>query len=881
MATLSTAEVRTTTPKKPRFGFLFAMGVVLSLMVLGHGVGKLIAVYPPWLALRAGLVGDSQTVREMLAIDAMDWRAWMTTAFAIALIAYVVVWRDLIATFFRKMHVGVTLVSFTALSVLTGVLIPQIDGFEDPATRVPSIDDIDAKLMDAYLAAPKYKGDEFPEAHPNDNPILADLPTDQLRRAKDYRRQFDAFRWAETYFVYHLLHPYGIGMHADPIPAPALAGLDRYERIYGHEERRNRETMMEAAFASGPKTAEIEDLQDRWTPTLRRAFDLCTTLDLNRTYKSNWFATLLCLLATSVAFNTFRGKSVKWFSVEKIGFFTTHIGILTLLAGGLVSNLLTDRGILQLFLGDAPQDTYWDNYRSDKRRQMPFALKLDHFARKEWKALEIESLDPNQSFKSKPPRFTLWPGREIPLDFVQDATNKDKWTPQLLLRVVDLYDHARIDMPAVHEAAANEQQGTLPVVELEVPNNADDRARLEAAGLVVPEGPTRTMYLSPRMSSQSYFDPDGKFRLAASYDTDPRAMFPTAAIPTLGTLYIGVLTGKDLIPVAVPVRLGESMQLQGGYSVKIVDATSDFKPGMEREQQSTVTVPLEQQPLHYCAVWIDVTSPKGKVERRCVREQFDAMSYGEQDRYPLKEVVSQLQWDRWACYGPPRYVIEYGRQAEPRLISESGEATPITVGQALALPGATAVKPLRFLHKAVFEKKLQFQRSVINSDGWDESFYSPDARGLVLEVVHDPKSDHPTSERVDMASTDTWQADTWVSGDTRFAVHFLENTEGFPFDWRSVLSVVERDQDGREYTVPLGSEKGREIRVNDYFKYKGYRFFQTNADPEDPNYSGIGVVYDPGIPIVLLGMYTIILGTVLAFIVRPIVRARRERSVAA
>ena len=89
-----------------------------------------------------------------------------------------------------------------------------------------------------------------------------------------------------------------------------------------HEERRNRETMMEAAFASGPKSAAIEDLQDRWTPTLRSAFDLCTTLDLNRTYKSNWFATLLFLLATSVMFNTFRGKSVKWFSVEKIGFFT-------------------------------------------------------------------------------------------------------------------------------------------------------------------------------------------------------------------------------------------------------------------------------------------------------------------------------------------------------------------------------------------------------------------------------------------------------------------------------------------------------------------------------------------------------------------------------
>ena len=38
----------------------------------------------------------------------------------------------------------------------------------------------------------------------------------------------------------------------------------------------------------------------------------------------------------------------------------------------------------------------------------------------------------------------------------------------------------------------------------------------------------------------------------------------------------------------------------------------------------------------------------------------------------------------------------------------------------------------------------------------------------------------------------------------------------------------------------------------------------------------MGVVFDPGIPIVLAGMYAIIAGTVLAFLVRPIVRSRRR-----
>ena len=91
-----------------------------------------------------------------------------------------------------------------------------------------------------------------------------------------------------------------------------------------------------------------------------------------------------------------------------------------------------------------------------------------------------------------------------------------------------------------------------------------------------------------------------------------------------------------------------------------------------------------------------------------------------------------------------------------------------------------------------------------------------------------------------------------------------------------MLSILEQDADGRPHVVQLGTEAEREIRVNDYFQYGGYRFFQTNADPNIPTYSGIGVVYDPGIPIVLAGMYTIILGTLIAFIVRPVVLGARS-----
>ena len=61
------------------------------------------------------------------------------------------------------------------------------------------------------------------------------------------------------------------------------------------------------------------------------------------------------------------------------------------------------------------------------------------------------------------------------------------------------------------------------------------------------------------------------------------------------------------------------------------------------------------------------------------------------------------------------------------------------------------------------------------------------------------------------------------------------------------------------------------VRVNDYFTFEGYRFFQTNHNPEDPTYSGIGVVYDPGIPLVIWGLYVVMFAVAYVFLVRPLI----------
>jgi len=815
-------------PRRFKWGFLSAGATILALMVAGQIAGRMLEFYPPARALVRLLKG----VETGPVLSAMAMSDWLFTAFlSCALVCVVLSWSP-IRRFFLSMQTGVSLVGLATIAVVAGVLVPQIEGFEDPGERVTEA---------------------------------------------NYEQNYKAFRWAEGYFFYHLLRPYGIGMPEVVIPPQAETGLERYGRVYGVGEERNRRNAMISSFSGRSKSEEIGAFIDEHDGLMRRAFDVCTFLELNRTYKSNWFTTLLALLGVALLLNLLRGDPKKLFTIQKIGFAGVHVGMLLILSGGFVSKLLTDRGRLDLFLDGGSKDTYASFYNPEKPKKMPFAVRLDHFARREWKALEVTFLD--EEFTSRPPRWTLWEGRAIPLDFVQNT--EGEWIPRLELRVRELHDRAVVGAPKVHEGDPSDGQGRMPIVELEVPNIDSNH---EHAG--DPHDETRIVHLSPRLRTQAYRDPTGAFRLTVADGSEPALLFPERPDVELGTLDVQVLGSEDMTPIPIRVRLGERVELPRGYAVEFIDATTDFQMRKDRDAVllgADDPRPLAERPDRFAAVWLDVFPPEGPPERRIVIEVLDPVEYRLQEQYENKEVVARLRWDRWSSPGPPRYVLGFEPGAKSAvLVSEDGTRTEVASGEPLPLPGAHPTVLTRLLHHARFEKNVKFLPNELQGDGFDATFYRDDPRGLVLDVVHQPGTKDELVETVTMATTKASQSDLWMSGDRRFAVRFLENTEGFPQDWRSVLSIIKRDAEGRPYTVAAGTEKQREIRVNDYFHFKtswlpgtGYRFFQTNADPTMPSYSGVGVVYDPGIPIVMLGMYVVIAATAAAFLLRPIVRARQ------
>lgn len=76
--------------------------------------------------------------------------------------------------------------------------------------------------------------------------------------------------------------------------------------------------------------------------------------------------------------------------------------------------------------------------------------------------------------------------------------------------------------------------------------------------------------------------------------------------------------------------------------------------------------------------------------------------------------------------------------------------------------------------------------------------------------------------------------------------------------WKSKLTIIE---DGEEVN-------SKTVEVNDPLIHNGFRFYQTNFDPERPNYSGIGLSYEPGVKIMYSGFFILVIGIYIMFYVQ-------------
>lgn len=78
-------------------------------------------------------------------------------------------------------------------------------------------------------------------------------------------------------------------------------------------------------------------------------------------------------------------------------------------------------------------------------------------------------------------------------------------------------------------------------------------------------------------------------------------------------------------------------------------------------------------------------------------------------------------------------------------------------------------------------------------------------------------------------------------------------------DYRSTLEVLDGD------TVV----KKKTIEVNDPLSFGGYTFYQSGYNPDDPTWTSLSVVRDPGVPLVYTGFILLIAGLTVVFYLYP------------
>lgn len=860
-------------PRRFRWTFLTSALAVLVLVQIGH-LG-LIAASDHWRVyqgLRAehgvlGALGNlpGESMRTVYSHGATLVRDMSFVAFAISFVFFVRARKAAFTNFFRSMTVGVSIVGMSTLAVAVGIMVPQIDPVDDANARV-----------------------DAPEAP-----------------GSDYEEHFEQFQFAVSYFLYHLGHLYGVGMPDEEIPEVALSKLDEFGRRYGIEEAENRRKQMQAAFSGAEKTDEIYAWATTNESMLRSWFDFCTRFHLNRIYRSLWFASLMCVLAIAIASNTFHGGPKRWFTVKKFGFFVVHVGMLVMLAGGGLSRTYTERGLLHLHIdgldrnGDGVyqrefaeippiEDAFFKSYQPglDSLRYLPFGLSLEHFARQNWPSLRVVYFDDEGQmvqFSSRLPVYTLWKGRKLDIDLREVG---EKLQPRLRFEVKDLVDRARPGEVEVRARTA-EERGDAPPRPVAI-TRLPDMSALMGMPELPPEDewPFVSRFIpasQPGAPVQACFtDETGAFRLISVREGDPQARFPRDE-GLLGRVFVRVVVDGVEVDEVVDVRLGELIDLPGDFRVVFQRATKDYRVDPQTGEERTPSIPLAEQFPSNPAVFAHIIGPDNVAEDRVLVDRQDPIARGLTANYTYEDLLLTLEWDEWSSPGAPRYVLAWDDAGRAELFSEEGERGDAPIGRRLELPG---VVPM-FLEAVIDDYFVEsgavdFLPDLERADGWDENFYSTDPRGVELEITLWPDdSARGETRTVRLATTPDNNANVWIADDRSFGIEFFENTEGFPYEWRSVLRVHERGPDGAWQEVDLGPEHEREIRVNDYFFHKGYRMFQTNADDNDPEYSGIGIVYDPGIPLAMAGMYIVIAGAAFAFLVRPVVLARRQRALAA
>ena len=124
--------------------------------------------------------------------------------------------------------------------------------------------------------------------------------------------------------------------------------------------------------------------------------------------------------------------------------------------------------------------------------------------------------------------------------------------------------------------------------------------------------------------------------------------------------------------------------------------------------------------------------------------------------------------------------------------------------------------------------------------------------------------------------------ETTIGGQVAETLALAAQPRGVFLGERAALVFEKRDKEVKAFRSHVTARRGDTVEravvsVNEPFDFGGWTFYQVNYDPQEPNYSGLEAVRDPGVTWVFLGFALICLGVGYLFYVEPRLRGGIDR----
>lgn len=255
-----------------------------------------------------------------------------------------------------------------------------------------------------------------------------DLDTRGLTGEKAY----EAFRLAEAGFVYHMLYGSKVEL---PMRENAKEFFNLLGERFGPEFKKERVDIFNKMMGGRYVDQEVKGFAERHDDKFRALYDFCQATALINCHRSWWFVALMTMLAISLACGT--AKRFVWRG-DQIGFYATHLGFLVLMVGFTLSMVGEQRGMLPLEVGKTLGQV-WE-FNSQKPLDLGFKVTLQDFYTEFHHEIFVEFGDVDHEGKGFPGPIQRglkpYVGYEYPL-WKDAATGK----PKYLVKVLDVAEY--------------------------------------------------------------------------------------------------------------------------------------------------------------------------------------------------------------------------------------------------------------------------------------------------------------------------------------------------------------------------------------------------------------------------------------------------------